>query len=98
MIWPSYSDASIEVFAELNALVDLAAAAALASGIPVGEMWLERQTDRIETRLMRDAGGPPAVGELSRGEVVARIWLDGSTVNYEGIKIGAGWTCRRAEA
>lgn len=91
-------DALIGAFSELNALVDLAAAAALAAGIPVSEMWLERQTDRVETRLMRDASGPPEVGELSRGEVVARIWLDGSTVRYEGIKIGAGWTCRRAEA
>lgn len=91
-------DTWIEVFDELNALVDLASAAALAAGIPVGEVWLERQTDRIETRLMRDANGPPGVGELSRGEVVARIWLDGSKVHYEGIKIGAGWTCRRAEA
>lgn len=82
----------------LDGMIDAAAAAALAAGIPLAEMWLERLTDRIETRIMRHPDGAPAVGELSRGTVVARVWMEGLELRYEGIKIGAGWSARGGEA
>lgn len=76
----------------MHGMLDQAMAAALASGIPVAEMWIERTAGRLETRLMQHSGGPPAVGEVSRGETVARVWLDGTVMRYEGIHLGAGWT------
>lgn len=91
-------DRTVEAIRWLDSMVDAACAAALAHGIPLCELWLERQTDRIETRLMRHAGGPPSPGEYSRGSVVARVWLDGLELRYEGIQIGAGWSARGGEA
>lgn len=82
----------------LNAMIDAAAAAALAIGIPVANLWLERQTDRIETRLMQHRDGRPQVGEYSRGTCVARVWMDGTELRYEGIRIGAGWSAKGGEA
>lgn len=82
----------------LNAMIDAATAAALAHGIPVAELWLEQNTDRIETRLMRHADGSPAVGEYSRGTCVARVWMEGLELRYEGVKLGAGWVAEGGEA
>lgn len=94
----SDADPFLDLLSRFHTQLHLAAVAALASGIPVSELWIENQTDRIETRLMRHPSGPGPVGEVSRGEVVARIWLDGTEVRYEGIEIGAGFTARRADA
>lgn len=82
----------------LNSMIDAATAAALAHGIPVAEMWLERNADRIETRLMQHADGSPAVGEHSRGTCVARVWMEGLELRYEGIKLGAGWVAEGGDA
>lgn len=83
-----------DAIAELRTVVDLAAASALSTGIPVAELWLEQCVDRIETRLVRGAEGPPPIGEISRGEVVARVWLEGLTLRYEGIPLDA---CARGQ-
>lgn len=81
-----------------HGMIDAATAAALAHGIPVAELWLEQNTDRIETRLMRHADGSPAVGEYSRGTCVARVWMEGLELRYEGVKLGAGWVAEGGEA
>lgn len=82
----------------LHGMIDAACAAALASGIPAAELWLEHVADRIETRIMRHPAGMPAVGDVSRGTVVARVWMEGLELRYEGIELGAGWSARGGSA
>lgn len=95
---------SLRTLAQLDALrwmhgmIDAASAAVLATGVPVSEMWLEHATAGIEIKLMRHVGGVPAVGEYSRGEVVARVWMDGLQLRYDGIELGAGWAIKGAQA
>jgi hypothetical protein len=83
---------SLDALNWMNGMLDAAMAAALASGVPSAELWFETETDRIEKRIMRGSGGHPQVGEVSTGTVVARVWMDGLELRYEGIELGAGWT------
>lgn len=82
----------------MHGMIDAAMAAALASGIPVAEMWLESQADRVEVRLMRGDYNAQPVGESSTGITIARVWMDGLAMRYEGIELGAGWAMRAGQA
>lgn len=66
-----------EIYAERNRLLDEAATAAIAAGIPASELWLEVPADRaMGDRLMRHPDGPPQVGEVSRGKQIRLVWLE----------------------
>ena len=71
--------------ARINELLDLAMAAALAQGIPASSMWIEDEAGRIETRLMSGPDGMRSDPDLR--VAIARIWLDGLELRYEGIEL-----------
>lgn len=83
----------LEAISWMDGMIDQALAAALADGIPVRDIWVERETQRIETRLMCGRNGAPPVGSIAgeHGVELARVWMDGLELRYEGIKLGAGW-------
>lgn len=81
----------MEAHSWMLGMIDQAFAAAVAQGVPCEELWTEHRTDRVEVLLMRGAA-LPEIGEVSTGTPIARVWMDGLELRYEGIELGAGWT------